>query len=297
MHSNVKKRRLAALDKLGRPEGAVPPATAGQKKPKRPPSTADASHVGRSANRSKTPSKAAPARKDGPSCQVPEGNADMAAARMQTQASVYQPLSAKKASAPSPVLSLVEQLMSTSTRNVRALDAVRGKVQDQMILLDNPTAGLSNSSKHRKKTHWHTASAQRALSSSQCRRLGISLPAAGAPFSTDATLSLAARRRQCSEQLACTGRSMEDNLLALSFCGCHVEVVSARNPQFVGRQGTVVLETSNAFHVATSHGAISVIPKQGGRFNAIVPDGEGNHVAYLLEGSESINRNINGASR
>lgn len=40
-----------------------------------------------------------------------------------------------------------------------------------------------------------------------------------------------------------------------------------------------------------------MIPKQGGRFNAIVPDGEGNHVAYLLEGSESINRNINGASR
>lgn len=272
MQSAVKKRRLAALERLGASDTASEQKRENSGKVGGATPKLRVAQVGGQGGNQRPLglAKGAVINLERSSSRSTDYRGKDETAGKEPPAAIYQPLELKHARKPSIPIDLLEDLLSTSSRNVNSREAVKGKVQDQMILLDNPTAGLRGAARKRR---WQPDATPALLTAAQCRQRQLLV----GPNSRVSPAAVVALQEQWSKYIGrlflSSARSVEEALLVASWCGCRIEVKKSNNPAHVGCHGTVVSETARSFTVAQEDGSLRAIPKWSVTFEVPLPDG------------------------
>lgn len=284
--STVKKRRLAALERIsarrfdpagqgtGEPQATPPPAG----------SSTGSNHGQKQGGQSSGGAAGSPSRSAAGSSRQHSNREHAPATDAQVAQSheIYDP-------APSDMLrdklisrtklgihNLLEDLITSSSRCADASDSIRAKVQDHVLLLDNPAKQVWVHGKQTPRPVMHRA-----------KKRSKKIPIRGGPVTCRATASslhdLATHlHRQWAEYIGgvcnpATPKTLED-ATAAGRHGCLLTVIKSKSVQVVGFRGIVIHETKCMIYLLSTGKTVRAAPKCGSVFECQLPTGESFHL-------------------
>lgn len=165
--------------------------------------------------------------------------------------------------------SIIRDLVLESGKAVRDLDSVLdSKVQDRVLLLDNPAMHGKAVEKARRKVKQSLAKRSNThLSKHQHKLIGsYDLPSQYRKF--DLFLPMHEMWKAYAKRVVedNRGKMIEPCVLQMDFHGAFLAVVEAKIDNQVGVEGIMIRETTNTFALVTMANKIKVIPKAGSVF-------------------------------